>query len=86
MTKFRGLGRIFIPPQNECVRPSVSVSVCVQNISVCQSACGGINSFPNNPWFSRVFSSSFWNTLWEKEKLLVTSNFFFSHSVFYPFS
>ena len=24
-------------------------------------------------------------TLWEKEKLLVTSNFFFSISVFYPF-
>ena len=24
-------------------------------------------------------------TLWVKEKLLVTSNFFFSHSVFYPF-
>ena len=24
-------------------------------------------------------------TLWEKEKLLVTSNFSFSHSVFYPF-
>ena len=23
-------------------------------------------------------------TLWEKEKLLVTSNFSFSHSVFYP--
>ena len=24
-------------------------------------------------------------TLWEKKKLLVTSNFFFYHSVFYPF-
>ena len=23
--------------------------------------------------------------MWEKEKLLVTSNFSFSHSVFYPF-
>ena len=31
-------------------------------------------------WFLRVCS-----TLWEKEKLLVTSNFYFSHSVFYPF-
>ena len=29
----------------------------------------------------QVFSK----TLWEKEKLLVTSNFSFSHSVFYPF-
>ena len=27
-------------------------------------------------------SSNGWKTLWEKEKLLVTSNFSFSHSVF----
>ena len=27
---------------------------------------------------------AFWKH-WEKEKLLVTSNFSFSHSVFYPF-
>ena len=27
----------------------------------------------------------FLKTLWEKEKLLITSNFSFSHSVFYPF-
>ena len=27
-------------------------------------------------------SSNVWKTLWEKEKLLVTSNFSFSHSVF----
>ena len=43
------------------------------------------NSFPNKPWFSHVCSTSLWKTLWEKEKLLVTSNFSFSHSVFYPF-
>ena len=24
-------------------------------------------------------------TLWEKKKMLVTSIFFFSHSIFYPF-
>ena len=30
-------------------------------------------------------SPGFFKTLWEKEKLLVTSNFFFSHSVFYRF-
>ena len=41
--------------------------------------------FPNNPWFLRVFSTSPLKTLREKEKLLVTSNFSFSHSVFYPF-
>ena len=27
----------------------------------------------------------FWKHCGEKEKLLVTSNFYFSHSVFYPF-
>ena len=44
-----------------------------------------INPFPNKPWFLRVCSTSLAKTLWEKEKLLVTSNFSFSHSVFYPF-
>ena len=44
-----------------------------------------INPFPNKPWFLRVCSTSLLKTLWEKEKLLVTSNFSFSHSVFYPF-
>ena len=44
-----------------------------------------INRFPNKPWFLRVGSSSLLKTLWEKGKMLVTSNFFFSHSVFYPF-
>ena len=43
------------------------------------------NPFPNKPWFLRVSSSSILKTLWEKEKLLVTSNFSFSHSVFYLF-
>ena len=44
-----------------------------------------LNPFPNKPWFSRVCSTSLLKTRWEKKKLLVTSNFFFSHSVFYPF-
>ena len=38
-----------------------------------------INLFPNKP------SKSLFKTLWVKEKLLVTSNFSFSHNVFYPF-
>ena len=44
-----------------------------------------LNPLPNKPWFLRVCSTSLWKTLWEKEKLVVTSNFFLSHSVFYPF-
>ena len=43
-----------------------------------------INPFPNKPWFLCVCSTSLMKTLREKEKLLVTSNFSFSHSVFYP--
>ena len=43
------------------------------------------NLFPNKPWFLRVCSARLLKTLREKEKLLVTSNFSFSHSVFYPF-
>ena len=35
------------------------------------------NPFPNKPWFLRVCSTSLLKTLWEKEKLVVTS-------VFYP--
>ena len=42
------------------------------------------NPFPNKPWFLHVCSTSLLKTLWEKEKLLVTSDFSFSHSVFYP--
>ena len=47
---------------------------------------------PHNPVFNPFPHNTFWHpwetsllkTLWEKEKLLVTSNFSFSHSVFYP--
>ena len=42
-------------------------------------------TFPNKPLYLHVCSTSLLKTLWEKEKLLVTSNFSFSHSVFYPF-
>ena len=44
-----------------------------------------LNPFPNKPWFLRVCSTSLLKTLWEKDKLLVTSNFSFSHRVFYLF-
>ena len=51
------------------------LATCIQNT---------FNPFPNKPWFLRVCSKSLLKTLWEKEKLLVTSNFSFSHNVFYP--
>ena len=44
----------------------------------------GLNPFPNKLWFLRICNTRFLKTLWEKEKLLVTSNFSFSQQVFYP--
>ena len=41
------------------------------------------NLFTNNI-FLRISGTCLLKTLWEKEKLLVTSNFSFSYSVFYP--
>ena len=43
---------------------------------------GLIYPFPNKPWFLRVCSTSLLKTLKRRN---VTSNFSFSHSVFYPF-
>ena len=43
----------------------------------------GFNPFPNKPWLLRVCSTSLLKTLGEKEKLLITSNFSFSHNVFW---
>ena len=49
------------------------------------SSVNSFNPFPNKPWFLRVCSTSLLKTLWEKEKLLVKSNFSkFSHSIFPP--
>ena len=42
-------------------------------------------SFPNKPFFLCVGSTSLLKTLWEKEKLLIMSNFSFSHHIFYCF-
>ena len=41
-----------------------------------------VKPFPNKPWFKRVCSTSLENTVEKGE--IVTSNFSFSHSVFYP--
>ena len=47
--------------------------------------CIGVNPFANKPWFLRVCFTRLLKTLCKKEKLLVTSNFSFSLSIFYPF-
>ena len=51
-----------------------------------QNVFSPFNPFPNKPWFLHVCMPSLLKTLWEKEKLLIMSNFSFSHSVFSPFS
>ena len=43
------------------------------------------NPFPHNDTFWCPWETRLLKTLWEKEKLFVTSNFSFSHSVFYRF-
>ena len=61
----------------------------MSNLTTChslfKSSVQQINPFLNKPWFLCVCSISLLKTLWEKEKLLVTSNFSFSHIVFHPY-
>ena len=42
------------------------------------------NPLPHNPDFLLPAEKSLLKTLWEKEKMLVTSIFSFTHNVFYP--
>ena len=44
-----------------------------------------LNPFPNKPLFFTCLQNKSFRPMWEKEKLLVMSNFSFSHSVFYLF-
>ena len=43
------------------------------------------NPFPYNDNFLCPWETNLLKTLWEKENLLVSSNFSFTHSVFFPF-
>ena len=60
--------------------------MCVHKYSInLQIAILSIQTFSKQALFFRVCSKSLLKTLWEKEKLLVMSNFSFFPSVFYPF-
>ena len=72
-----------IPEQISFFHPYLFCRLQALSIWTSLEFCFLINPFPNKPWFLRVCSTSFLKTLWEKEKLLATSNFSFSHSVFY---
>ena len=55
---------------------NVFYAICILNF---------FSPFQNKPWLLRVCSTNPLKTLQEKGKLHVTSNFSFSHSVFYLF-
>ena len=59
-------------------------SICRRQIEYCSN--GEILTLSQtSPSFSPVCRASLLAALWKKEKLLVTSNFSFYHSVFHPF-
>ena len=63
-------------------RPCPNKKYFQMAISVCLE---WLNPFPHNDTFWCPRETSLLKTLWEKEKLLLTSNFSFSQSVFYLF-
>ena len=66
------------------IRHALRERVKAMLVSYIQSVVHAFYPFLNKPCFSRICSTSFLKALWEKEELFVTSNFSFSHSVFYP--
>ena len=87
------------PTCNYCKKPGHLVSECLKlkRKLECDEAKptglttlrpkpqSSINPFPNKPWFLRVSSTSFFKTLWEKEKLLVNEQFLFFPQCFLPY-
>ena len=72
-----------------CVCVCVCVCVCEQTMQdyvlLLRKAMQNLTLSKTSPGFYWSASTSLLKTLWEKEKLLETSNFSFSHSVFLPF-
>ena len=63
----------------------ISIFAVNQKLIVSHSGILHLTLSQTSPaWFLRVCCTSLLKTLWEKEKLLVMSNFSFSHNVFYP--
>ena len=79
----------FLPFLSTCHYFSQTYNCCLQTHSIWKSlnfvVWERVNPFPNRPWFLRVCGTGLLKTLREKEKLLVASNFSFSHSVFCSF-
>ena len=85
----------YYQPVSICYSTCSPVSVVLQtSLLLCRLSCYRyllhrwellFNPFPHNDTFWCPWETNLLKTLWEKEKLLVTSNFSFSHSVFYLF-
>ena len=80
MTQWKKASKIFVGNRQMLVASTFFFSKNISNAFFFYSH----KSFPK-PLFICVCSKSLLKTLWEKEKFLVTSNFSFFHSVFYPF-
>ena len=59
--------------------------IMIGRLGCCDALQECINVFPHIDTFWRSWETSLLKILWEKEKLLVTSNFSFFHSVFNSF-
>ena len=73
-----------------CYKQFLLVPQCFQKACFPRASKGVIvwewvNPFPHNDTCWRPWETSLLKTLWEKAKLLITSNFSFSHIIFYPF-
>ena len=80
----RTIDSFFIGGNNSNQRSSKVCSISFDFSSPCLTI-QTFKPFPNEPWFLHVCITNLLKTLWVKEKLLITSNFSFSHSVFNPF-
>ena len=72
-------------PTSTVSESSKIIDMFLHYFSLCTVDTMYCKPLPNKPWFLSANSTSPLKTLWKKEKLLVTSNFSFFHSVFYPF-
>ena len=78
---------VFFPVKDKYYVLNSSLSSCLLILSIWTflEFCQLVNPFPNKPMFLSVYSISLSKTLWEKKKLLFTTNFSFSSSAFYQF-
>ena len=78
-------------PFSSNLKLSSANSFSLEESKICRLIMGStccnisINPFQNKPRYLRVSCTCLLKTLREKEELLVTSKFSFSHSVFYTF-